>query len=193
MKYTSRRSFLSSLAILSAGAGLASVPGVKLAEASSTALQELWIAFCRKNNGRKMTGKFSFIEEALPAACKGHLYKAGDAMRFPSNMVAVPTWVYWSNDRVKPSDLLVTFFEEGVKRKKIIRLNRFELEALSVTIAQGSEIKIENLLPDFYETYSGKTATKKKVKTSITKDGKANITSHFNGQSITLRKQFFNI
>jgi hypothetical protein len=191
MKYTNRRSFLSSLAILSAGAGLASVPGFIRPSNMASELEELWTSFWRKNGGRRVQGKFQFLQDELPVCCKGHVHRTGQPVHFDSNIIAVPVWVYWSNNLLKPADVFVTFFEAGTQPKKIIRINRFELEAIAIATAQGEELNIKPLLMKNGRDGSADTSSKMKIKTTIAKDGRAVIAGNFCGRPIALNKNLF--
>ena len=144
--HNSRRSFLSSLAILSAGSVFSAVPGFVISS-DDTALQQLWKAFLRNNSGKRITAHKSLSLEALPAVTKGHIVITGDHVHFATEgLIAVPCWIHWKNHSQEPSDLLVTFFSDGVKPAKIIRINRFELEGLTRLLSGKEEQTIKPLL-----------------------------------------------
>ena len=144
--HNSRRSFLSSLAILSAGSVFSAVPGF-VTSADDTALQQLWKAFIRNNSGKRITTHKSLSLEALPAVTKGHIVTTGDHVHFAKEgLIAVPCWIHWNNHSQKPSDLLVTFFSDGIQPAKIIRINRFELEGLTRFLSGKEEQTIKPLL-----------------------------------------------
>lgn len=148
MNYTSRRSFLSSLALLSAGTVFSSATGfITTTGNRNTELQELWKSFLENQGGKIIAADKMLSQEALPAACKGHTIKAGDHILFEKEgLVAVPCWIYWNNNRHTPSDLIVTFFNAGSNPQKIKRINRFELEALNHLLASGKAQKVKPVL-----------------------------------------------
>ncbi|RYZ46078.1 MAG: hypothetical protein EOO14_24990, partial [Chitinophagaceae bacterium] len=132
---SSRRSFLGSLAILSAGSVFGSFSRL-VPEAPTTDLYREWKQFCRQN-----CGQLSLL--ALPgtalAPCKGHWYEVGEAIAFPlHNLLVQPTWVFWSEAKGKPADLVITLYENNRDKTKLGRLNRFEWEAL-MSLPEGVE------------------------------------------------------
>jgi hypothetical protein len=192
MNHTSRRSFLSSLAILSAGATLAQVPGFLQTGTHDTELQELWASFWKNSGGRRVTGNLSLAEASLPLPCKGQFYKAGDPVRFENEkLIAVPAWIYWGNQQHQPADLIITFFKDGIRAKKITRINRFELEGLSAVLASGRDRKILPLLVDTSKPALAREAQKMNIKTRITKGKEAEILATVSDQAISLKKNFF--
>ena len=137
-----RRSFLSSMAILSAGAAFGSVPNVLFGTRPKPDLQKQWAAFCNLSGGATYSSFTSSDAHSLDEACEGHQYKIGQAILFSKeNIVAVPTWIFWANDKRKPADMMVTFFEKkDGSLAKAIRYNRFEMEAIYKTYEQVKEL-----------------------------------------------------
>lgn len=126
----SRRSFLGSLAILSAGAAMGRNLTDVLPGSSANGVKELWDLFCRQNNGRKTKHAITNTSHQQPVACKGHKHQQGDVVFFAAeNVLAQPVWIYWSNQQ-QPADMLVQFFDNSTAQNKIATINRFELEAL---------------------------------------------------------------
>ena len=143
--HNSRRSFLSSLAIMSAGTVFSSVPGF-ITGSGHTELQQLWKAFVRNHSGNKVTANKLLSQQALRGAVRGHRVATGDHIHFANEgLIAVPCWIYWHKHQ-RPSDLLVTFFSDGLQPAKIICINRFELECLTQLLAAKEEQSLKPLL-----------------------------------------------
>ena len=163
--HNSRRSFLSSLAILSAGTVFSSVPGF-ITSSGDTELQQLWKAFVRNHSGNKVTADKLLSQQALCDAVQGHRVATGNHIHFATDgLIAVPCWSYW-NKHQKPSDLLVTFFSDGLQRAKIICINRFELEGLTQLLTGNEERSIKPLLSGLKKR--GASSQSLSIKTKIT-------------------------
>ena len=195
MNHTSRRSFLSTISILSAGITFARVPGFLQTGNPDTELQQLWASFWKNNGGRRVTGNLSFTEASLPLPCKGQFYKTGDPVRFETeNLIAVPAWSYWGKQQHKPADIVVTFFKDGIQPEKIMRINRFELEGFSAVLASGKDRKILTLLVDTSKTAIAGETQKMNIKTMIRKGKEAEILATISNHAISLKKlSFLNI
>lgn len=140
----SRRRFLSSLAILSAGTVVAGSPTKLFSEDKHQPdLQQSWKLFVSNNAGREMLFAET-PENAAATATPGHAAKTGRMLYFEkANLLVQPTWIYWQKDADKPADLLVHIHENKAPYKRLITLNRYEVEALVKTADKAAE---ENLL-----------------------------------------------
>ncbi len=128
----SRRNFLSTLAILSSGTVLAGSPlNIWGKDTKAASLEDSW-ALLVKKYGASTFVNFAggnSLPEMLPVT--GQLNKTGGITRFEKEQIlAQPTWIFWSNNRSEPDDVVVTFFEDSYPYKKIQSINRFELQAL---------------------------------------------------------------
>ncbi|MEO6673939.1 MAG: hypothetical protein ABIN93_10965 [Ginsengibacter sp.] len=143
-RQTNRRSFISSIAILSAGAAFGSANNFFPAGKSTVDLQGQWSSFWKQNGGNPFYESFQFEGKSGIRCCKGHIHKTGRVIYFSNeDMLAQPTWVYWGREKSKPDDVIITFFENGQQKKKIFRINRFELESVHALTADKD---ITNLL-----------------------------------------------
>lgn len=147
-RQTGRRSFLSSIAVLSAGVAF----GARTTDIFCTnkriavELERQWDYFCEHNNGEFFIGDISDAEKNPLKPCKGHHYKTGKAIYFPKeNYYAQPVWIYWS-DQKQPSDVIINLQSINSGLKKTIRINRFELEAAYILCSEKNEEGVINLL-----------------------------------------------
>ena len=129
---TSRRSFLSSLAILSAGTAFGSAIDIFSARSSKPDLRKQWYSFWKQHGGKELHEIISLPDNAIINPCKGHFYKAGKVIYFPrANTLSQPLWIYWERENINPSDVVITFFKNDAGNEKILRINRFEFEAMT--------------------------------------------------------------
>ena len=146
-----RRNFLSSMAILSAGAAFGSVPDLLSPGKPKSDLQKQWVAFSKLSGGAFYHSITGTEADTNTEPCKGHQYKKGKAIYFSKeNLLAIPTWIFWENNSQKPSDVLITFFEKKDGRlQKAITYNRFEMEAIYKAYEQLNELSfIKNTAPE---------------------------------------------
>ena len=125
----SRRNFLSSMAILSAGAAFGSVTDFISPGNSTKNLKQLWNSFCTQYYG------YPFIsagaDKTVMDTCKGHYQKNGEMVFFSQEkLLAQPTWIYWGGNKSQPADIIITFYHNDKEQTKAFRVNRFELEGL---------------------------------------------------------------
>ena len=137
-----RRSFLSSMAILSAGAAFGSFPGVLSSGRQKADLKQQWASFCKLSGGASYNSLTGSDTHHTVETCKGHQYKTGQSIFFSKeNIVAIPTWIFWENDNRNPADMLITFFEQKDGRlEKAIVYNHYEMEAIYKTYEQLNEL-----------------------------------------------------
>lgn len=136
MSHPSRRSFLSSLAILSAGTAFGSV--TNFFQEPEESLRHQWKQFCLLS-GAQPYPIFTPKPGQFIQPCKGHFHTTGKSVLFAnSKLVAVPTWVSWGNEKSNPDDLIITFVDKG-SLQKIGSINRFELTALLTDAALKSD------------------------------------------------------
>jgi hypothetical protein len=140
------------MAILSAGAAFVSVPDLLSPGKPKADLQKQWSAFCKLAGGASYNSITGTDDDSITEQCKGHQYKRGNSIYFAKeNLLAVPTWIFWENNRSKPSDTLITFFEKkDGKLQKAITYNRFEMEAIYKAYEQLNELSfIKNTTPEY--------------------------------------------
>lgn len=126
---TTRRSFLANMAIVSAGAAFHPLIQFLDSDKPVIDLKQQWNIFCNRNGGILLTE--SFVAESVIRECKGHRHQVGQPVCFTKeNLLAQPTWIFWKEEGKVPDDVVVSFFENGGK-KKLFRLNRFELESIN--------------------------------------------------------------
>jgi hypothetical protein len=191
---TSRRSFLSSLAILSAGVAFGSAADFFPGEESRPDLQKQWNNFWKEHGGKPFLELIQLRDNAIIKPCNGHFYKPGKMIYFPhSNILAQPTWVFWGKEKTKPSDVIITFFKIDPGYEKILRINRFELEALCVLFSDKNEIGSMPILNETmpFDACSENAGWKLKVKTSVNKWQNAQIFTTFSKDKIAIEKKLF--
>ncbi len=125
----SRRNFLNSMILLSAGATLKPT-FQKLPVETNGDLENKWKYFWQKSGGEKLNTFFDLEGRTGLAYTKGHLYKKGQSISFPrENIIAQPMWIFWKTNLSSPADVVITLFESN-SLEKISTLNRYELDAL---------------------------------------------------------------
>ncbi|MGE9311479.1 hypothetical protein ACLOAU_07530 [Niabella sp. CJ426] len=126
----SRRGFLGSLAILTAGVALGSnATGLFTHNNLVSDLKKNWEDFCRQQSAKTYSGVLKAKREIV--ACQGHEPREGQLVYFPGdNIVAQPIWIYWATNKNKPSDVIINFYKEDVA---VGTLNQFEMKALCET------------------------------------------------------------
>jgi len=142
---TSRRNFLSSIAILSAGTAIAGSP-VKIFSSNNEVadLRNKWKSFLKIAGAKEYDGFADLNQSENIPLIKGHLHEQGKLVFFEKeNLLAQPTWIYWQNNKYKPADIIINVFENKYPYKKLRALNRFELEAL---LQFSKKTEEENLL-----------------------------------------------
>lgn len=161
----SRRSFLGSLAILSAGTVFGSSPMQHFFSADVADLQREWKLFFTRAGAKEYGGAANLPGLCIPPEMKGHAGKAGKAIHFENeHLLAQPVWIFWQNNANKPSDVVITVFEDRHPYKRIATLNRFELEGLLLVSKKTSQRELllasctkkgqENKLQGSVQTYT---------------------------------------
>jgi hypothetical protein len=139
-----RRSFLSSIAVLSAGVafgGRIFTPG----EAKHNSLEQRWKYFCEYNCAESFLGNVDVVDHKPVEICSGHMSKMGASVSFPhKNMIAQPVWIYWRGEK-QPSDVVIILAEKN-NRFKSIRIDRFELEAACFMHEEKNEEDVLGIL-----------------------------------------------
>ena len=128
--HTSRRFFLSNVAVLSAGMAIGRVKALALPAGahSQPSMQQEWEQF-RNNNGGQIVSESALPLKKRITPCKGHEHKTGESVYFPkAGIYAQPVWIYWLCDASRPSDMVIHFYK---KDGTTICINRYELAALS--------------------------------------------------------------
>jgi hypothetical protein len=170
------------MAILSGGAAFTSFPAVLFSGRQKADFKKQWAAFCNLSGGASYSSFTDSDAHNIDDPCKGHQYKTGQAILFSKeSVVAIPTWIFWENDKRKPADMLITFFErKDGGLEKAITYNRFEMEAIYKTYEQLNELSFV------------KSATPEKItmKTLIVKQNLKQEVGYFRGKEIIFRNNF---
>ena len=185
-----RRSFLGSLAILSVGTAFGSTAKQFSPGGSANDLQKEWNSFWKKSGGRAHPGLSGPRSGNNSSDTKGHSYKYGDMIYFPKeDILAQPTWIFW-NDGTKAADVVVSFYDNNQPAACIIRLNRYEMEAL---YRLSEEPGSNELLSAFLNSGKRKrnpSAGTLKTKTSFKQRSRIQEISYCEGQTVILHKKF---
>jgi hypothetical protein len=185
---TSRRSFLGSLAILSAGAAFGSATNL-FSAAPGEDLQQQWKQFCRQHSGLSSTEALPQTDGALLPS-KGHFYQHGAVIFFPNHKVlAQPTWVYWHEEKTRPADVIITFYKNDEARTKLFRLNRFELEALRALPATEEQKDGLTLLKEAAQHRTSAKPAPLAVKTNVRKGQQVHIFTRISEKEVLLKKK----
>lgn len=186
----SRRKFLGSLAILTAGTAFGSATKFFPDSASTDDLETQWKQFCRQHGGQNASLQTA-IEPPLPNT--GHWHEEGKMVYFSKhNLLAQPTWVYWSEDKRKPADVIITFYDSGNSDKKLFRLNRFEWEAFRQVSTSEEEQDVFALMKETCSPRSGskKTRSAHALNVGVKRGKQVSITAKLSSREISIRKQF---
>ena len=190
----SRRSFLSSLAILSAGTVLAGNPSNLFSADGEQQfdLKKTWNAFI------KAAGASVFLNIGMDLPVnhtnvKGHRTQKGTIFNFEKeNLLAQPTWIYWANNEAKPADVIINIYENSFPYNRIIALDRFQLNALFELTKKSSEKNL--LLAVCCKNDEKNSKQKLKIKTSIKKRKQTqNICFYKNNKLILKENLFYNV
>jgi len=145
----SRRSFIASMAILSAGAAL-KPPTSLFGNSGTKDLKQQWKSFCKDNNG--MPGIAQILNPSMIPPCVGHFHKLGEVVYFAcEGVLAQPTWVYWGKQKSLPDDLIISLYNDKDK-SKFFRINRFELEGLNALRKENDSISTLDVLKEMAHT-----------------------------------------
>lgn len=180
----SRRNFLSSLVILSAGSAFGSV--TNFFKDTEDSLEHHWKQFCNNWDARPYA---AFVSPGVGhhfQPCKGHFYKTGEPVFLEnSSLVAVPIWIYWGKEKSKPDDIIITFLQQDSKQK-VGSINRFELTALNTAVpAQGEQV---TLIQDIIKNKGNKRETENRIKTQVHKGKFSQIELSIAGHRTTIKK-----
>lgn len=184
----SRRNFLGIMAILTSGTVVAGSPLCLLNDKKSSAalLKKDWETFLAAGEARSVIPMHT-LQTGIEAM-NGQRFEAGEAMYLPQqNMLAQPTWIYWGNNN-KPSDVIVSFFENSGDHKKIKNINRFELAALAKLGATHAD-------KDLLQHICTKKAQDKKpalnILTKIKKDQQLQNVVLYKNNTVVFKEQLF--
>lgn len=171
------------MAILSAGAAFGSVTDFISAGNPAKDLKNLWNSFCSQNNGCPFLGTGKTVMDT----CKGHFPINGEMVFFSQeNLLAQPTWIYWGENKKRPNDVIITFFNKNQEQTKAFRVNRFELEALT-ELSTGTNSVIKGLKQTIKkDSLHGNNHKDLVVKTKIQKGKHANIIADHSTKKITI-------
>ena len=146
---TNRRSFLSTLAVLTAGAAFGSAIDFLSPMYAKGDLLAQWKAFCKQNSGRSSIQNIQVDEAYMLQPFKGHIYEKGTTTYFETEgMMAQPTWIYWGCKKSSPDDVVITFTKGSGHTKQTFRLNRYEMEALQSLNSERISVSETRVLED---------------------------------------------
>ena len=187
----SRRNFLSSMAIFSAGIvlkpAIKNLPAIVIGDDD---LQKKWKSFWQISGGERYNTFVDLQKQSNLPVTKGHYYRNGDVIFFPKeNIIAVPVWICWESNTLHPADVAITLIEKN-SLKKIGRVNRFEIDALykvSKNFCDDSLLTAycNNLKPKALDQFS---LLKNKI--SISKNSCEQQVSYYKERSLILHKKF---
>ena len=189
---TSRRTFMSSIALLSAGAALGSANDFFLLGKIKENLKLRWSSLWKKNGGSPSYGSFLSEEKSLLRCCKGHIHKKGELIYFSKlDMLAQPTWIYWGKERSNPDDVVITFFENSHPAKKILRINRFELETVCMLSADKNIADPLKILKERAPVHSDsqKVDNDLRITTSVSDGKNVRIVAKYSEKEITIENK----
>jgi hypothetical protein len=190
IRENSRRNFISNIAFISAGIMIKpafnSLPSIT----GEADIRNKWKSFWKKSGGQKTFDVVDLRKNNNLIITKGHIHKNGGIIYFPKeNILAQPTWIYWTNSESKPADVVITLFEKN-SLKKIGRMNRFEADALYKV---SKDYDGDNLLGAFCNNLTltkGDTEDLLKNKISVKKDSHLHEMSYYKNHSLVLNKKF---
>lgn len=189
---TSRRNFLSSIAILSIGTAIGSpVTHFSSITDEEEDLQKKWKSYWKKCRGQKVNTNIDLQKHNNLFETKGHFYKNGEVIYFHhENILAQPTWIFWENNALKPADAIITLFENNGSLKKIARLNRFEMNALYKISREYYDDKLLTAHCNSLKHIPVKGTSIIKNKITITKNSQIQQVDYYKDQALVLNKKF---
>lgn len=194
----SRRSFLSSIAILSAGAALGSPSSLFSSADEKLTLKDKWKKLWQQQGGELYFNQASIPDVAVGTVCKNHVYQTGEIVHFQNEeMFAQPIWIYWGNKNTKPDDVIITFFTNNKEARKIFRINCFELDSLYHLSTEKNQTNLLSLLREDATAAKQKRSDEKKkiiIKTVVQKERPVKISASFADKIFTIeRKLIYNV
>lgn len=128
---SSRRSFITRAAVLTAGIAALSPTQLFAAPPPARNLKKTWNAFYKMQNGKILHAVADLKDSATERVTAGHSIVVGDCIVFENEeILARPIWVYWGSNTALPNDVIISFFSAGEAPKKLFRINSYELQAL---------------------------------------------------------------
>lgn len=190
----SRRSFLSSIAILSAGAALGSPSSLFSSADEKLTLKDKWKKLWQQQGGELYFNQASIPDVAIGTVCKNHVYQTGEVVHFKNEeLLAQPIWIYWDNKKTKPDDVIVTFFTNNKNARKIFRINCFELDSLYHLSTEKNEANLVSLLREDAIAASEKRIDAKKkimIKALVQKERPVKISASLTEKSFAIERKF---
>jgi hypothetical protein len=189
----SRRNFLSSIAILSAGTVIAGSPAKLFSSGEDETMnpEEAWKTYM-KNAGASVCLNVAGLELPVTSTeVKGHLVKRGRIVSFEKeNLLAQPAWIYWGSNTTKPADVLINVYENKYPYKRLTTINRYELNALAQVSKKNAG---ENLLlaSCVKNNIENKQLRRLRIHTKINKRKLSQDISFYKNDSIILKEQLF--
>lgn len=186
----SRRSFISSLAILSAGTAIAGSPiNLFSATEKTTDLQQVWKSYLKIAGAKEYTGS-AVLDSIEITNTKGHFPRFGNPVYLqPENVLARPVWIYWANNQLKPADVLINIYENEAPYKKIKTVNRYELAAMLQVFDKTGDAQLILASPNKKDEPEN-SACRLHVKTLIHKKFQIQHVSYFKNRQLLLNEKF---
>jgi hypothetical protein len=189
----SRRSFLANAAILTAGIAIASPVQLLANTATTENLKQRWTSFCQLQQGIRWQKNIQLKDDAVARIAKGQLYNTGEIVHFEeADVIARPLWIYWSEKKAIPDDVIITFFSNKETPEKLFRLNRFELEGLLKLAKQQDRTDFVAFLKEDHQNRlvtNNNRQSKLVVKTKVSTKQTIRIDSSFAKQVSTIEKK----
>lgn len=187
----SRRNFLSCLAILSAGTAFGSVVSpLDLTNKKEDTLEKNWDLFWKSAGGQVFTEKITSAFPQLLPCTSGHHFENGDIILLKKyDVLAQPTWIFWGDDKKNPKDVVITVFENTEAKKKITRLNRFEMDAIYKLSQHFTDDQLLLTSHSATKPLNASTNTFIQNKTSINRHSNTQLLSYFKEQSLVFHKK----
>ena len=188
----SRRSFLSSLAILSAGTVFAGSP-IKLlsTKEDNIEVEKIWDAYVKKAGASVFLNLTAVNLPVNHTEVKGHTNKKGTILNFSKeNLLAQPTWIYWGRDTSKPNDVIINVYENKHPFKRLAALNKYQLNAL---LNFTNKTTNDNLLLAIcvQNNHQNKLEPRLIINTSIKKSKQIQDICLYKNETVILREKLF--
>lgn len=189
---TSRRNFLSSIALLSAGTAFGSVSS--FLQTKEDNIEELWKKLCKISNAEiiHVSAPQNLAEFFIP--CKGHYYRTGQPVLFAEDrLVAIPNWISWGKEKARPDDVIINFLRKD-SLQKVGSINFFELAAIVSSLSDLERNPISFIKEVLVKKKEDKNQSIWKIKTNIHRDRDPKIQITIAGkQSIINRSFIYNV
>lgn len=190
MKFSlnSRRNFLGSLAILSAGSALGSVSS--LLQTTDDNIENQWKKLCKISDAKAFHVFPSAEITEYFKPCKGHYYRSGQPVLFSDHqLIAIPTWISWGREKATPDDVIINFFRKD-SQQKVGSINYFELAAIVSSLPDTKSNPMSFINDVLVKERTDKNQSILKIKTRIQRDCAPMIQMTIAGKQTIINKSF---